>query len=209
MHTLLLCLAAAAVGVDVGWERMPKGGMEYIIQLDPQTLETLRDGQPIQSDLHPEAGEVRSYRIVVGKKVLPRETPPPAAPTPKAAGSKPSDPTELKTEAPGTLPPDSGEAAILEHPAVFMESDTAASSGKPSENQPKTPAEQPAKPWMAMTVTLLGLFASVGANVFLGWIAWDSRRQFRAANSMTPSNLPVRIAIGHARSLEADETRPQ
>ncbi len=39
MYTLALWVATAAVGIDVGWQRLPEGGMQYIIQLDPHTLE--------------------------------------------------------------------------------------------------------------------------------------------------------------------------
>ena len=76
MYTLAIWVATAVVGIDVGWQRLPEGGMQYIIQLDPHTLESLRGGEAIESDIPPSAGEVRSYRIIVGKERLPRETPP-------------------------------------------------------------------------------------------------------------------------------------
>ena len=128
MYGCLICFAAAAMGIDVGWQRLPEGGMQYIIQLDPQTLDALRDGQPIQSDIPSDAGEIRSYRIVMGAGMSkpPREAPPPPAPV--------------------------------------------------------TPAPvEPAKPWLPLTLTLLGLFASLGANAFLGWIAWGFRRRCQSA----------------------------
>ena len=68
MGTIMVCLAAAMVGVDVGWRRLPDGGMEYIIQIEPQTLEALRAGEAIQSYVPAEAGDIRSYRIEVGSK---------------------------------------------------------------------------------------------------------------------------------------------
>jgi hypothetical protein len=123
MNALLVAIAVATLGIDVGWQRLPEGGMMYIIQLDPQTLEALRAGQPIESDIPAVAGEVRSYRIVVGQARLPREAPP----------SKPSPPAP----------------------------------------------EEPAKPWLPMTLTLIVLFASVGANVYLGWIVVEFRRRCR------------------------------
>jgi hypothetical protein len=124
MAIFALCIAAATVGIDVGWQRMPEGGMQYIIQLDRQTLDALRAGEPLQSDIPPGVGEIRSYRIVVGDSKLPRESPP---------------------EQPAT-------------PAV-----------KPPS------ATEPAKPWVPLTLTLLGFFASLGANVYLGWIVWQWR----------------------------------
>jgi hypothetical protein len=115
MKLLALCMATAVLGVQVGWQKLPEGGMEYIIQFDSQTLEALKAGQPVQSDIPPGAGDVRSYRIVVGTERLPRDTPP---------------------------------------------------------EKPK-----PSGPWMPMTLTLFGLFASLGANVYLGWIVWGLRRR--------------------------------
>jgi hypothetical protein len=181
MSMLLMCLAAAAVGIDVGWQRIPEGGgMEYIIQLDPQTLEALRGGQAIQSDIHPGAGEVRSYRIVVGKQQLPRESPPPPPPTPKATTPRANDRIESQPAAPKTLPSDPGGKLLAERAVAFTEPDSTAATGKP---QPKAATEaqpeKPARPWLPLTFALLGLFGSLSANVFLGWIAWDSRQRCR------------------------------
>ncbi len=73
MNALLISIAVATLGIDYGWQRLPEGGMQYIIQLNPQALEALRAGQPIESDIPAGAGEVRSYRIIVGKEQLPHE----------------------------------------------------------------------------------------------------------------------------------------
>jgi hypothetical protein len=152
MNTLLIySVIVATLGIDVGWQRLPQGGMEYIIQLDPQTLDALRAGQPIQSDIPPSAGEVRSYRITVGKAMLPRDTP-------------------LLT--PPRVQPHTGQ------PAIFEEPESKAPAAKP---QPpaatKSPPEESPRPWLPLTLTLLGLFGSLGANVYLGWIAWGFRQR--------------------------------
>jgi hypothetical protein len=44
-HSSSVRIAAAALGIDVGWQPLPEGGMEYIIQIAPQTLETLKAGE--------------------------------------------------------------------------------------------------------------------------------------------------------------------
>ena len=49
MNSLTICIAAATLGFNFGWQRLPEGGMEYIIQLDPQSLDALRAGQPINT----------------------------------------------------------------------------------------------------------------------------------------------------------------
>ncbi len=63
-HVLFLC--TAVVGTDVGWQPLQEGGMEYVIQLDPQSLEALKAGEPIQCDILPGAGEVRSFKFYLG-----------------------------------------------------------------------------------------------------------------------------------------------
>ncbi|MFZ1936601.1 MAG: hypothetical protein WCB27_14320 [Thermoguttaceae bacterium] len=128
MNPLLLCVAAATLGFQYGWELLPDGRMEYIIQLDPAAIEALRDGQTLRSDIPTAAGEIRAYRIVMGRGRPRQDTPPP----------KPAPPP--------------AKAALVEPP-------------------------RPAQSSFPLTLTILGLFASLGANVFLAWIAWGFRRR--------------------------------
>lgn len=171
MHTLMLCLAAAVLGIDYGWERRTEGGVEYIIQLDPQTLDAMRAGEPIGSDVRPEAGEVRSFRIVVGTKQLPREAP---ASPPRA--TKVAEPPPA---APHALLPDPRGRPLPERPANFVEPDSTPKAVV------EVAAEKPGKPWLPLTFTLFGLFASLGANVYLGWIAWDCRRRLTLGKAVS------------------------
>ena len=171
MYAFMLCVAAAAVGIDYGWERRTEGGVEYIIQLDPQTLDAMRAGEPIGSDIRPEAGEVRSLRIVVGAKPLPRETP---------------DRQESQPTAPHALPPDPGGKPLSERPAIFVEPQDTAAAGTPQPNPtPEAQPEKPAAPWLPLTFTLFGLFASLGANVYLGWIVRDCRQRLVLRNAVS------------------------
>jgi hypothetical protein len=138
MNPLLVFIAATTLGFQVGWKPLPGGGTEYIIQLDAAALDALRDGQPLQSAVPSEAGEIRAYRIFVGtsKDKPERQAPPPKpAPPPVAAPAKPA---------------------------------------------PVEPA-QPSQPPLSWTLTILGLFASLGGNAFLGWIAWGLRRRCQNA----------------------------
>lgn len=47
------------------------------------------------------------------------------------------------------------------------------------------------KPWTLFTATLLTLFASIGGNVYLGWMNWDMRQRFR--------DLVRKLKLGEAR----------
>lgn len=75
MQALIYAAMAAAttIGVDVGWQPAPEGGLEYIIQIEPETLDQLRSGQEVVVGIRPELRDVRRYRIIVGDGPLPRE----------------------------------------------------------------------------------------------------------------------------------------
>ncbi|MEQ8790430.1 MAG: hypothetical protein RIC55_29310 [Pirellulaceae bacterium] len=73
MMECALLLATASMGVDYGWQRTDNGSLEYIIQLEPALLEALAAGEPILSEVHPDAQGVTRFRILVGSKTLPRE----------------------------------------------------------------------------------------------------------------------------------------
>ena len=44
MSPTLTCLALALVGVDIGYQPAPNGGEEFIIQINPATLDALKRG---------------------------------------------------------------------------------------------------------------------------------------------------------------------
>ena len=97
MHTFLLCVATVVVGIEVGWQRLPEGGMQYIIQLeaaDAGRAKGRRDDRERHSARRGRNPFLSSHR---GEKGYPRETPPmPAAaaklPQPSAADRQPPSP---------------------------------------------------------------------------------------------------------------------
>jgi hypothetical protein len=58
-----------------------------------------------------------------------------------------------------------------------------------AEDEPSEP--QPAKPWLSFWLTLLGLFASLGGNVYLLWVALDFRGRYRAVLAETGGAMVV------------------
>jgi hypothetical protein len=318
MHYALVLVAAASFGVDVGWQPTRDGGFEYIIQIEPELLESLLDGQEIISDIPAFLQGVRTYRIRVGTDHLPQEGAPakiepadsdaPAAadaapapapapsadPTPPSGESPPAGdrsfnesvapekPVDAAPAGPGTpsnerAPPEpapaAGASAGDDGPSLLDQDDVPSKSpadrfaerqqryldrtksdeatspegldARPSLEAPKTRQKPPAlpdtfvaddetrplvnhagyrdddgptrlaasgslfdaarsqqdkqsgradstapaasrtnstkppqRPWMALTMALLGLFASMGGNCFLGWLSWGFRERY-------------------------------
>jgi len=181
MFAHVLWFSMVIVGIDVGWQPLPEGGMEYIIQLDPQTLEALKAGEPVQSDIPPSAGDVRSYKIIMGTTKLPRISPPATSirPPPEKTAERANGPTLKLAETtmpgqtstfPRTLLPDTAKKPLTAQSAAYVEQ---------TETQSEAKKEASAKPWMPLVLVSLGLFASLGGNAYLIWIFADLRRRYR------------------------------
>ncbi len=87
MSPALTCIAMAFVGgVDLGYQPAANGGLELIVQIDPNTFQSLRENDPIKLDVPRKAQQFPSRQITVslGNSRLPR-TPPQASPPPTFA----------------------------------------------------------------------------------------------------------------------------
>jgi hypothetical protein len=134
MNAMLFLAVTAAIGVDVGWQPLSDGGVEYIIQIEPQLLDSLATSHDVSSEI-PAGLDVRRFRITVGTGRLPRENPPapaarPASGTTSDARRAPpivaySDPTTqlygdpppaIPSSAPRTMPADTPRMAVLDAP---------------------------------------------------------------------------------------------
>jgi len=187
MCKAVLVAAAVALGIDAGWQPLPEGGLEYIIQIEPPMLESLKAGEVIGSDIPPMLKDIRSYRIIVGTGDLPRELGPEPAPKPEPPG--PSEPLESagdpsvfpRAEVPRELTPPPDTRPLPEQLAVFNEEPDARASRVPAEKDDAESSEpRSSKPWLPLTLALAGLFGSVGGMLYLGWVAWDYRRRYGA-----------------------------
>jgi hypothetical protein len=74
MNMLIPLLLGSVLGVDVGWTAAPDntGGRVYIIQLKPDLVDRLKEGETINSIIDPRAGAITQVRIQVGDGPLPR-----------------------------------------------------------------------------------------------------------------------------------------
>jgi hypothetical protein len=210
MSATLVVLAAAALGIEVGWQPLAEGGHEYTIQIEPQVLDLLRRGQnEVASEVPPDV-EVRRLRLVAGQGKLPRVTGTPGLaalpPRPEANASKtpqeqPDSPSSLQLPATtaSETPPTSAVAGPSTNretsAAAQIESDAATppvldalppgASETVSAAKPPAPGasstSEPARPWTAFIATLVILCCSLGANIYLGWSTWEARNRWRAA----------------------------
>ena len=148
MHATMLCLATVAFGVDWGCRPLPEGGIEYIIQIEPDMLPKLAKGEPLFSDIPPNLRDVRSYRIIVGTEELPREGQVEQEPAASSVLTPPRDgepdPSPLLTppgyDEPGVPPAFAGPRyagpAPTPGPAEVADGPTAPSETSPSDSLP-------------------------------------------------------------------------
>lgn len=57
-------------GIEYGWTQLPDNRVEYIIQLDDQALDALKNGQPLTSSIPPEIQNADRVRIQYGSGPL-------------------------------------------------------------------------------------------------------------------------------------------
>ena len=113
MSPTLTCLALALVSVDLGYQPAPNGGEEFIIQINPVTLQTLQPGQAFELDVPREAQDLRPthFRVSLGTESLPRKLPVTAAAPPATAPivvASPVMPTAATVPAPAVGVPPGG-----------------------------------------------------------------------------------------------------
>lgn len=121
MHGIALLLTAAAIGVEYGWQPGDDGQLEYIIQIEPEMVKTLSQGEvDLLSDIPAELlPHIKRFRIRVGTGAVPRvgleeaqaaaeaakkQASPPAASRPP---NQPGDGTAGGRRGPGSFKPTS------------------------------------------------------------------------------------------------------
>lgn len=182
MNAAMWMLAVAASGVVTGRADLPDGGFEYVIQIEPHLLASQPGGVLASSDVPPGLRGARRFRVIVGEGPLPVGVTALADLSAEQLALDPpkaSDPVDRSAEV-NPAPIDDGRA----QPAKFQQPDDA----KPlEEHEPESPADdsderqdEPSKPWAVLVLTMLGLFVSLGGNVFLGWNFLGLRKRYRA-----------------------------
>jgi hypothetical protein len=66
MKGVALLVALSACGVDYSWRTTDEGQLEYVIQIEPEFIKSLADGEEIHSDVPTEAGVVQRLCVRIG-----------------------------------------------------------------------------------------------------------------------------------------------
>jgi hypothetical protein len=173
----ILCVAAMTLGVDFGWEPNGDGGLEYIVQIDPESLETLGKGAPLRSDFPRDLRGLQTIRFQVGDKKPPRVAlAPPLLPPDQLA-----------------QPENSRDKRLSAQPAVYVEPSgpdepSKAEPGKENEN---TPIPDPQKPWPLLYVAVGTAIGLAAAFFYLLWIHIGIRSRYRVLLADHLASLPA------------------
>lgn len=157
MSGLTIVIVTSLLGVDIGYQTADDGGMECVIQIEPELLDALREGRDVTSAIDPQRlSHLRRFRVVVGDVDLPQALPKGEPPQLHAA-TGPQKTEVLRPVTPEMSPKQSAGAV------------NQASSKKKDD-----PADT-----FPFRLALFGMFGSIGANLFLGWVIWGQRIRYR------------------------------
>jgi hypothetical protein len=90
MNAWVLALLPAVIGVDYGWERKPDGSIVYIIQVEPEAVESMKTGAELVGALPPELRNITNYKIRLGRDLLPNHNKLPPEISNRSAAAPPS-----------------------------------------------------------------------------------------------------------------------
>ncbi len=207
MSPTLTCLALALVGAELGYQPAPNGGEEFIVQINPATLQAIqRGGGRIDLAVPREARDTRPslVSVTLGNEPLPHMLPPVAASSPPATApivtaspvlpaaamsappaQMPSAEEPLRVGPPASYRPPKSSVAhggpLLIPTNSVRSSATSADrriAGFPPLNADGSNATQPDRPWW-LAMCLLVIAALLGSNVYVGWLFWDARQRYR------------------------------
>lgn len=194
MHAAILGVAVGLLGFEVGWRRLPDGWLEYTIQLDAEDLGRLaRLEEGFLSDVPAGARNIARFRIVFGTAPVSRD---PLDRPQEVLPERTSYRTANSERRPGLpwlqgklFPPETLSAPLVPGGQPVDRS----GAGQPGTGGAKTPAAigsdrrpdagqapaEPPRPWVPFGGALAALFGSLGANLYLGWMVWETRRRWR------------------------------
>lgn len=234
----LLLIAATGIGVDVGWRATSDGRIEYIIQVTPEELQDLDLGDVIAaSDVPAGLPPIASYRIVVGRSVLPRELPKqPENPGHGTTDEKPPGPPHVDNPGydaqpaiavfptePKQLPGSSADVGPMNDPAEntgklaagtlsSQQNDGAIPTQSPETASPSSDSEKTPGQWQPIWLIITCLIVvCLAVTVFTAWAVADYRRKYRQllAKLAVESDPSEPSAHSHTDSQNNTDRVPQ
>ena len=224
MSSAALCAIMLTVAVDYGYEPIEgSDGIRYVILIEPQMLDALRDGQPVESTILPQArGRVHSLQIVTRHNNLSKEIPPstfqptlPDASPPLPHMEAPADtPTQTAISWPPDSPTDSlpsGQPQLLPDPTSEIEPSMSMDgpSGAVDTTDPDEPETPKSDPWFLLLIASVVAVGSSGGMLFFGWLTFDYRSRYLGLlrESMDADNSWLeQVRDGMDRNHNASET---
>jgi hypothetical protein len=175
-------MAVATLLIDYGWRALDGGGHEYIIQVPPELIDTLR-AEGLESYVPPDVRDVRRIRIQVGSGALAEQ---------EGSGESPaSGISEIKAAKPASR----DSAAAAEDLASADDASGTRTAKYPSQSpadaaadSPQTAANEPSDEGAQaqvldldlLTLFQIGLGLAAAVIVFLGWLHLSMRARYRA-----------------------------
>jgi len=195
MIAITTFIAACVIGVETGWQPIEEDQLEYIIRIEPQLIEAMRGGESVVSEIPPQLRGVRRYRIVVGDadtdgRPLPRINLTPMASEPPTEDLEADGQRSKSDDSPKQAAAVDRSRKLLEPNFLDLVEDgvqrATAEWASPKVSR-ELAGDEPldsepivaAKPWWPLSLALVGLFVSLGGNVYLTWITLDTRGQYR------------------------------
>ena len=164
----ILCVAAVTLGVEFGWEPNDDGGLEYIVQIDPESMKNLGKDTPLRSDFPRDLRGLQTIRFQVGEKKLPR-----IALTPPLSPSAQKQPAKLAlTDNPPGKP-------LSAQKAIFEETSGPDEPSKAAPGEENTSKPDPPKPWPLLYAVACIAIGLAAAFFYLLWIHIGMRGRYR------------------------------
>jgi hypothetical protein len=112
-----------------GWQATKDGRVQYLVQLSPDLLGKLRDGDEIYMNIYPEAGQIQQFIVLAGQEMLPK----------KAAKAAPH--ATITAKQPKTIAPVAAESTGVNGPAA--EANPAPGARLHGPRSPESKAKEP------------------------------------------------------------------
>ena len=173
-------------GVDVQWNPLADGGAECHVSVGAEALEQLkRPGAGIYGEVPAHVAPIRVFKITAGTAWPPPTTEVTDNAAPSAERPPASPPFSGSPAMPATFHPEVDSKPIPAQAASHTDTSVvAAKTASQSPSDAKAAAgdaaagEEPGKLGLPFVLVLIGLFVSLGGNVFLLWIARDFRGRY-------------------------------